>query len=104
MYFVQQGYALADEAVGDALYDSQALRRFCGVDLAVESVVPDATTLMKFRHRREANDLAQAMLNEVNTLLKEKKFLMGQGTLTDATLIAAPVKRPEVIEKVAKMG
>jgi len=89
MYFVQQWYALADEAVEDALYDSQALRRFCGIDLAVESV-PDATTLMKFRHRLEANQLSQAMLNEVNALLKEKKLLMSQGTLIDATLIAAP--------------
>jgi IS5 family transposase len=49
MYFVQQWYALADEALEDAIYDSQALRNFVGIDLAVESV-PDATTLLKFRH------------------------------------------------------
>ena len=30
MYFVQQGYALADEAVEDPIYDRQALRDFCG--------------------------------------------------------------------------
>lgn len=89
MYFVQQWYGLADEAVEDALYDSQALRRFCGIDLAVESV-PDATTLMKFRHLLEAHDLTQAMLAEVNALLKEKNLLMNKGTLVDATLIAAP--------------
>lgn len=41
MYFVQQWYGLADEAVEDALYDSQALRNFCGINLARESV-PDA--------------------------------------------------------------
>jgi IS5 family transposase len=45
IYFVQQWYGLADEAVEDALYDSQALRDFCGINLARESV-PDATTLM----------------------------------------------------------
>ena len=89
MYFVQQWYGLADEAVEDALYDSQALRRFCGIDLSVESV-PDATTLMKFRHLLEAHDLTQAMLTEVNALLKEKNLLMSKGTLVDATLIAAP--------------
>ncbi len=43
MYFVQQWYGLGDEAVEDALYDSQALRDFCGINLAKESV-PDATT------------------------------------------------------------
>ena len=73
----------------DALCDSQTLRRFCGIDLAVESV-PEATTLMTFRHRLEANHLSQAMLSEVNALLPEKKFPMSQGSLIDATLIAAP--------------
>ncbi len=29
---------------------------------------------------------------------------MSQGMRIDAALIAAPVKRPEIIEKVAKMG
>jgi len=89
MYFVQQRYGLADGAVEDALYDSQALRDFCGINLAKESV-PDATTLMGFRHLLEANQLPQAILKEVNTLLKERGLLMNQGTLIDATLIAAP--------------
>jgi len=89
MYFVQQWYGLADEAVEDALYDSQALRDFCGINLARESV-PDATTLMGFRHLLEANELPQAILKEVNSLLKERGLLMNQGTLIDATLIAAP--------------
>ncbi len=89
MYFVQQWYGLADEAVEDALYDSQALRDFCGINLAKESV-PDATTLMGFRHLLEVNQLPQAILKEVNSLLKERVLLMSQGTLIDATLIAAP--------------
>ena len=89
MYFVQQWYGLADEAVEDALYDSQALRDFCGINLAREAV-PDATTLMGFRHLLEACELPQAILKEVNTLLKERGLLMSQGTLIDATLIAAP--------------
>ena len=33
MYFVQQWYGLADEAVEDAIYDSQALRQFLAIDL-----------------------------------------------------------------------
>jgi transposase, IS5 family len=89
MYFIQQWYGLADVAVEDAIYDSQALRNFCGIDLAVASV-PDSTTLMDFRHLLEMNALPQAMLKEVNALLKERGLLMSQGTLIDATLIAAP--------------
>jgi IS5 family transposase len=89
MYFVQQWYGLADEAVEDAIYDSQALRSFMGLDLS-QSNVPDATTLMGFRHLLEAHDLTQAMLVEINAMLIERGLLMSQGTLVDATLIAAP--------------
>jgi IS5 family transposase len=95
MYFVQQWYGLADEAVEDAVYDSQALRNFMGIDLSRTSV-PDATTLMGFgktpspRHLLEAHDLTKAMLVEVNVMLMERGLLMTQGTLVDATLIAAP--------------
>jgi IS5 family transposase len=89
MYFVQQWYGLADEAVEDAIYDSQALRNFMDIDLSRQSV-PDATTLMGFRHLLEANGLPQAMLVEVNAMLIERGLLMSKGTLVDATLIAAP--------------
>src|SRR6266480_3660748 len=49
LYFLQQWYTLADEALEDALYDSQALRGFAGIDLSV-ATVPDATTVLNFRH------------------------------------------------------
>jgi len=89
MYFIQQWYGLADEAVEDAVYDSQALRQFLALDLSVESV-PDSTTLMGFRHLPEAQKLTQAMLVEINAMLIERGLLMSKGTLADATLIAAP--------------
>ena len=89
MYFVQQWYGLADEAVEDAIYDSQALRNFMDIDLGRHSV-PDATTLMGFHHLLEAHDLTQALLAEINAMLNERGLLMSQGTLVDATLIAAP--------------
>jgi len=89
IYFLQQWYALADEALEDALYDSQALRTFAGIDLSVEAV-PDATTLLKFRHLLEAHDLTRQIFGEVNALLSERKLLMKEGTIVDATIIAAP--------------
>ncbi len=45
---MQQWFGLSDEGLEDAIYDSQAMRGFIGIDLARESV-PDATTLLKFR-------------------------------------------------------
>ena len=56
MYIVQQSLGLSDEGVEDALYDSQAIRQFVGLDLGRESA-PDATTLLKFRHLLEAHQL-----------------------------------------------
>ena len=89
LYFLAQWYALADEALEDALYDSQALRSFAGIDLGTEAV-PDATTLLKFRHLLEAHELGRRIFEEVGALLGEKQLLMREGTLIDATIIAAP--------------
>jgi IS5 family transposase len=89
MYFLQQWYTLADEALEDALYDSQAMRGFVGIDLSVEAV-PDATTLLKFRRILERHALPQKILEEVNAHLSSQKLLMREGTIVDATIIAAP--------------
>ena len=76
MYFVQQWYSLADEAVEYAVDDSQVLRTFMGLDLSRTSV-PDATTLMGFHHLLEVHDLTKAMLVEVNVMLMERGLLRG---------------------------
>ena len=89
MYFVQQFYNLADKALEDTVYDSQALRTFIGIDLTREHV-PDATTLLKFRHWLEANDYTQAIFASINASMEEKGLLMRQGTIVDATIIHAP--------------
>jgi len=89
MYCLQQWYGLADEALEDALYDSQALRDFVGIDLARESV-PDATTLLKFRRLLLAHELTKALFEEINAHLTDKGLLMRTGTIVDATIIAAP--------------
>src|SRR5690348_6373024 len=89
VYFVQQWYGLADEAVEDALYDSQALRGFAGIELNRDAV-PDATTVLHFRHWLEQHKLTEALFAEVSALLAECGLLMRQGTIVDATIIAAP--------------
>jgi IS5 family transposase len=89
LYFLQQWYGLADGALEDALYDSQALRGFAGIDLSVVSV-PEATTVLNFRHWLEEHDLTKALFDEVGAMLEERGLLMRQGTIVDATIIAAP--------------
>jgi IS5 family transposase len=88
VYFLQQWYGLADEALEDALYDSQALRGFARVDLA--GGVPDATTLLKFRRLLETHDLCRGLFAAINADLTARGLMMRAGTLVDATLIAAP--------------
>ena len=58
IYFVQQWYGLAGEAVEDALYDSQALRGFAGSELSRDPV-PDATTVSHFRDWLEQHHLTK---------------------------------------------
>ncbi len=89
IYFLQQWYGLADELLEETIYDSQAMRAFVGVDLSVESV-PDATTLLKFRHLLESHRLTRGILEEVKGYLAERRLLLREGTIVDATIIAAP--------------
>ena len=89
MYFLQQWFGLADEAVEDAIYDSQAMREFVGIDLGRESV-PDATTLLKFRRLLEAKKLTVKLFEGINAHLVERGLMLRQGTMVDATIIAAP--------------
>ena len=89
VYFLQQWYGLADEALEDTLYDSQALRGFARIDLA-DGGVPDATTLLKFRRLLETHDLCKGLFTAINADLAARGLLLREGTLVDATLIAAP--------------
>lgn len=89
MYVVQQCFGLSDEGIEDALYDSQAIRGFVGIDLARESA-PDATTLLKFRRLLEKHNLTERIFAAINALLAEKGLMLKVGTVVDATIIAAP--------------
>lgn len=89
MYVVQQCFGLSDEGMEDAIYDSQAIRRFIGIDLSREAA-PDATTLLKFRRLLETQHLTKTIFNTINLHLSQKGLLMREGSIVDATLIAAP--------------
>ena len=88
-YFVQQWFNLSDPQAEDALYDSEATRRFVGIELG-EDAVPDESTILRFRHLLEEHELTAQIFATVNTLLTEKRLLLRSGTIVDATIIAAP--------------
>jgi IS5 family transposase len=94
IYFMQQWFNLSDPAMQDALYDSEAMRRFAGIELTA-NLVPDEMTILRFRHLLEQHRLTAALFAEVRQLLEEKKLLLKSGTIVDATIIAAPPSTPE---------
>jgi IS5 family transposase len=89
MYWVANWFNLADEACEESMYDIPVFREFCGFDLGRERI-PDATTLLNFRHLLEENDFGKEMFARVGALLQANGVKVSGGTIVDATLIAAP--------------
>ena len=89
MYLIANWFNLADEACEDALYDIAAFRDFCRIDLGRERV-PDATTLLNFRHLLEQHQMGAALFAKIGELLLANGMKLCGGTIVDATLIAAP--------------
>lgn len=89
VYLVQPWYSLSDEGVEDAITASQALRGFVGIDLSRESA-PDATTRLQFRHLLEKHELTKPVFAAINGKLSAAGLMMREGTIADATILAAP--------------
>jgi transposase, IS5 family len=89
IYFMQNWFNLSDPAAEDALYDSESMRRFAGIELGDEAI-PDESTILRFRHLLEKHRLTEQIFAEVRSLLEEKRLLLKSGTIVDATIIEAP--------------
>ncbi|HEY2019206.1 MAG TPA: IS5 family transposase [Bryobacteraceae bacterium] len=89
IHFLQHWYGYSDPGMEEALHDIPALRRFARLD-AGESRMPDETTILNFRHLLEAHQLAESLFQEVASLLTDHGLILREGTIVDATLIAAP--------------
>ena len=76
-------------AMEEALWETPLLRQLAGISLDFEGV-PDETTILKFRHLLEKHELSKALFDEMTAVLTERGLLLRQGTIVDATLIAAP--------------
>lgn len=87
--FLQQWFNLSDLAMEEALYDTPIFREFAGLDMG-EDNLPDESTILRFQHLLEEHNLALQILATANATLTAKGLLPKQGTVVDATLIAAP--------------
>jgi len=88
IHFLQQWFCLSDVAMEEALFDVPLYREFAG--LRSTDRLPDRVSILRFRHLLEEHQLASQMLAVVNATLADQGLMLKQGTVVDATLIAAP--------------
>ena len=60
-----------------------------GIEL-ISDRIPDETTILTFRHLLEKHALDEQIVETVKAHLSARGMTMRQGTIVDATLIAAP--------------
>jgi len=73
----------------ETLYDSEAMRRFAGIEPGNDRI-PDETKSLNFRHLLERHGLTEAIFADVNVHLADKGITLRPGTFVDATIIDAP--------------
>lgn len=87
-------YRLSDVELAQTLFRDLLFRKFCHLELG--GVVPDATTIGRFRQKLVEHDLWEVLLGEVNHQLEAKRIIMTEGRINiiDATPIEAAQSGP----------
>ena len=88
VHCVQLFYNLSDPRMENLLYEAESVRRFVGLRLT--DALPDETMILNFRYLLEKHDLGEGLFGAINAHLASCGHRMKQGTIVDATLIAAP--------------
>ena len=89
IYCLQLWYNLSDPAMEDWLYAVTPARQFAGLELGVDAI-PDETTILNFRHLLERHGLQAQIFELIKGELEGKGLMLKEGTIVDATIIAAP--------------
>ena len=89
---LQQWYEASDEAMEEALWDRVSFKRFVG--LGIEDDVPDHSTISRFRKEVSERGLGRRLFKELTRQLDKQGLFVKQGTLLDATIVEAQVRRP----------
>lgn len=89
---LQQWYGLSDPGLEEALIDRLSFRRFVGAGLG--EAMPDYSTICRFRNALVADGLSATVFEAVNLQIGAQGLLLRQGTIIDASLVEAQVKRP----------
>jgi len=88
IHCLQLWWNLSDPAMEEELHERPLYRRFAGLEGAAR--MPDETTILRFRHLLEKQQLAPQVLGIINAGLAQQGLMLKTGTVVDATIIAAP--------------
>ena len=88
IHCLQLWWNLSDPAMEEELHERPLYRRFAGLEGAAR--MPDETTILRFRHLLEKQQLAPQVLGIINAGLAQQGLMLNTGTVVDATIIAAP--------------
>ena len=88
VHCVQLFYNLSDPGMEDMLYEVESVRRFAGLKLS--GPLPDETTILNFRHLLDKHELGEGLFEEINRHLESQGLRLQEGTIVDASIIAAP--------------
>ena len=83
--FLQNWYGLSDPMTEELIHDRISFRKF--LDIRDEDTIPDETTICKFRNKLIKKKLLSKIFDEVKKMMEDKRLILNEGTLIDATLI-----------------
>ena len=75
MYLMHICFNPSDEEIEDSINSSYAIRSFRDID-SHEQQVPDATTLLKFKHMLVSNKLGEKLFADINSRLDKAGLMM----------------------------
>lgn len=88
---LQTWYNLSDPAVEEQINDRISFIKFLGI--SIDSPTPDHSTISRFRKFLLIKDLYNKLFKEVNKQLVDKKLIVKNGAIVDATVITS-ARRP----------
>lgn len=91
MELMRVWYGLSDGEIEEQVNDRLSFSRFAG--LGMDDVVPDSTTLCRFRNALVRSGVYDSLLREVNRQLEARHVMVTSGVIVDASVTDSP-RRP----------
>jgi len=90
---LQAWYNLSDYALEEMLDDRLSFRRFVG--LSVSEQAPDHSVFSRFRDQLIQRGIHVQLFSELARQLEDRRLIIKNGTLVDATVIEAAAQKPD---------